>query len=393
MEANPKFYLNRNYQISMSGSLMVMMIAAPIVPAFPKIISAFGISEQSVGLLLTAYTLPCFFFGPLGGVMADRVGRKRLLVTCLFLFGIFGVSCTFATSFTMLIVLRVFQGISGASLAGISTTIISDLYSGHQRAAALGLNTTVMYLGYIIYPVIGGALASLGWNYTFLIHFLAIILGFMALFGLHCPEPKNHFTLKQYLGKSIQYVKSWKVLWLFLSVMIAYIILYGGFLAYFSILLGGRFHAPPFTIGIFIAVVGVMTAIASLAAGGKLIKRFTAVSLVAGAFVIYAFSMIIIPFMPDLWFCLVPIVIYGFAHGLNLPSLNFIGSRVTPLEHRAGFMALQGAMITLGMTISPLIMGFFYSFTNLDLTFILTGLIALIIPALAVVLGKERLAG
>ena len=96
MATATKFYLNRNYQISMSGSILVMMIAAPIVPAFPRIIEAFGISEQSVGLLLTAYTAPCFICGPLGGILADRVGRKRLLIFCLFLFGIFGTACTFA---------------------------------------------------------------------------------------------------------------------------------------------------------------------------------------------------------------------------------------------------------------------------------------------------------
>jgi ACDE family multidrug resistance protein len=388
--AGTKVYRDHNFQIACSGNLMVMMIAAPIVPAFPKMVEVLGVSTQSIGLLITAYTLPNFIFGILGGIMADRVGRKKLLVISLLLFGIFGGACAFVKDFNTLLILRVIQGIGSAPLGGVSNTIISDLFSGHERAEAMGLNTTIMYLGYIIYPLIGGALAGFGWNYTFLIFFLSIPCGLVALFALHCPEPKGEQNLRDYLGSTIHYLKSWKVVWLFAATVIAYILLYGGFLNYFSLLLGGRFHADPFTIGLFVSLVGLITAIAS-ALVGRLSKRFSAVSLIIAAFVIYAISMVIIPSVPNVWLFLIPITIFGIAHGISLPDMTVMASEMTPPQHRAGFMAIRGTMILLGMTLAPPIMGLVFSFTNLDFTFVASALIALIIPVMAVIIGKKKL--
>ena len=156
-----KVYRNRNFQIACSAGLMAMMMVAIIVPAFPRMVAALGITEQSVGLLITVYTIPSFLLTPLAGIMADRWGRRRLLVPSLFLFGIFGTACAFAPDFKTLLILRVLQGIGGAPLGGITGAIIGDLFSGQKRVEAMGLNTTVMYMGYIIYPLIGGALAGL----------------------------------------------------------------------------------------------------------------------------------------------------------------------------------------------------------------------------------------
>lgn len=388
--AEIKVYRDRNFQTVCGASLMVMMTVAVIIPAFPKMVEALGLTEQSIGLLITAYTLPGFLSAPLAGVMADRLGRKRLLVPSLLLFGMFGGGCALAPDFNTLLILRVLHGIAGAPMAGVTGAIIGDLFSGQKRAEAMGINTTVMYVGYIIYPLLGGALAGFAWNYPFLSFLIAIPLGLITLVFLHCPEPESEQSLKDYLGDALHYLKSLRVLWLFSAAVITYILLYGAYLVYFSLLLGGRFHASPFTIGLFISIVGLITAITSSQVG-RLSKRFSVVSLIIGAFVIYALAVAIIPVMPNLWLCLLPTILFGVAHGLNLPSQRVVAAWIAPLEHRAGFMAIYGTMIPLGMTIAPLIMGLAFVLSGLNVTFLVAALIALIIPIMAIILGKGRL--
>ena len=383
-------YCNRNFQIALGASIVMMMMVATIVPAFPKVMEAFKLTEQSVGLLITVHTLPGFLFAPLGGIVADRLDRKKLLVGSLLLFGIFGGSCALAPDFNTLLILRALQGIGAAPLLSISATIISDIFSGHKRAEALGINTTVMYTGYIIYPLIGGALAGLTWNYPFLLFLAAIPLGLLAIFALQYPEPRNRQSLGDYLGDALHYLKNWKVVWLFSATVITYVLLYGAYLTYFSILIAERFHASPLTVGLFVSAVGLFTAIISSQVG-RISKRFSVVSLIISAFVIYAIAMAIIPVMPELWFCLLPAIAFGIAHGLNLPSMTVVASQVTPPEHRASFMAIHGTMILLGMTIAPLVIGLAFSLTNLNVTFIIAALIALIIPIMAVIISRKRL--
>jgi MFS family permease len=54
-----------------------------ITPAFPKIIKELGISTQSVGLLITVFTMPGVILTPLLGILADHYGRKRVLIPSL----------------------------------------------------------------------------------------------------------------------------------------------------------------------------------------------------------------------------------------------------------------------------------------------------------------------
>jgi len=385
-----KVYRNWNFQIACSATLMGMMMSAIIIPAFPKMIEAFGVTEQSIGLLITVYTLPGFIFAPLAGIMADRLGRKRLLVPSLFLFGILGGGCALASDFSTLLILRALQGVGSAPLIGVASAIIGDLFSGQKRADAMGLNTTVMYVGYIIYPVAGGALASFAWNYSFLPFLISIPLGLIALFFLRCPEPNSKESLGDYLRNVLRYLKSLKVLWLFSAAVITYILLYGAYLVYFILLLGGRFDASPLTIGLFVSVMGLITAITSSQVG-RLSKRLSVVSLITGAFAIYALAMVIIPVVTNLWLCLLPTILFGIAHGLNLPSQRVIAACVVPLEHRAGFMAIYGTMILLGMTIAPLIMGQVFMLTSLNVTFIIATLVALIIPIMTIMTGMQKL--
>jgi len=388
--AEINIYRDRNFQIVCIALLMMMMQVSIIVPAFPKMVEALGATEQSIGLLLTLLTLPSFLLGPLAGIMADRLGRKKVLVTSLLVFGIFGGGCAFAPDFNTLLILRVLQGIGAAPIFGVGGAIIGDLFSGQKRASAMGFSTTIMYVGYIFYPLIGGALANFAWNYPFLPFLIAIPVGLIALVFLDCPEPQSQQSLKIYLRDALHYLKSLKVLWLFSTTVITYILLYGAYLTYFSLLLGGRFHASPLTIGLLISVLGVITAISSSQVG-RLNKRFSVVSLIIGSFVVYAVAMAIIPVVPNLWLFLLPTILFGVAHGLNLPSQRIIAASVAPLEYRAGFMSIQGTMIYLGMTIGPPIMGLAFALTSLNVIFLIAAPIALIVPIMALIIGRGKL--
>ncbi|MDZ7691320.1 MAG: MFS transporter [Balneolaceae bacterium] len=86
-------------------------------PALPQMARVLQVSNEQIGLLITFFTVPGIFLTPLLAVLADRIGRKMILIPSLFIFGIRGTACAYATDFTWLLILRFVQGV-GKGFAG-----------------------------------------------------------------------------------------------------------------------------------------------------------------------------------------------------------------------------------------------------------------------------------
>ena len=365
---NKRIYLDTNLHIIFGITLIAVMGVASITPAFPKIIQALGISSTGIGLLITVFTLPGVILTPILGVFADRYGRKKILIPSMFLFGMAGGACALSRDFNLLLIMRFFQGIGAASLGAINVTIVGDLYSGRERAAAMGYNASILSVGTAGYPAIGGALAMVGWYWPFALPLLAIPLGFVVLFFLKNPEPRTEQQLKDYFRNVLKSLKKRQVIGIFIASIVTFIILYGPLLTYLPLLMADSFSASPLTIGLFISVMSLVTAFTSSQLG-KLTKKFPEATLLKTTFLLYGLSIFLMPFLPKLTAFLVPAIIFGIAHGMNIPCFQTILAGLAPMEYRGAFMSLNGMVLRLGQTIGPLLMGIIFSLWGLDATF------------------------
>ncbi|MFP3975555.1 MAG: MFS transporter [Chloroflexota bacterium] len=371
-----KLYRQRNLQIVFAVTLMSVLGISTITPAFPQIIDAGIATKGQVGLLLTFFALPGIFIAPFLGVLADRLGRKKILVPSLFLFAITGTACAFAHDFELLLLLRVLQGAGAAALGSLNLTIIGDLYSGTQRAEAMGLNVSLLNIGTALYPTIGGALALLGWYYPFALPILAVPVGILVLTSLENPEPTSTQSMRTYLSGTWRYLKDIRVIGLFAAAVATFIFLFGSYLTYFPMLLDERFGASSFIIGIVMSSMSLTTA-AVASQLGKINRKFSLGILIKGGFVIYALGMLLIAFIPNLWLLLIATVVFGLAHGTVLPGIMTSVASLAPLEHRGAFMSVNGAVLRSGQTIGPPLMGAAYALWALNGPFIAGAALAL----------------
>ena len=383
-----RLHRDRNLLIIFGVTLLAVMAVSSIAPALPAIVRDLGISKLQVGLLITAFTLPGVVLSPFLGVLADRFGRKRILVPSIFLFGVAGAACALTRDFNVLLVLRVFQGMGGAALGALNVTIIGDLYSGSRRTAAMGLNASVLSIGTASYPLIGGALASLGWYYPFYLPLVAIPMGLIVLTALRNPEPRNIEGFKDYLRGTWGYLKNLKVAALFAAGVLTFIILYGAILTYFALLLDESFHVSAFTIGLVMSVMALTTAIVSSQLG-RMVRWFSEATLIKAAFAIYALALALIPLMPSLWFLLIPVIIFGIAMGINMPSIQTLVASLAPMEYRAAFMSINATMLRLGQTVGPPLVGLFYVYGGSDAAFYTVAGMALMVPVTAILVSKR----
>ncbi len=387
--AKDSLYRDRNLQIIFGVTLMAVLGVASITPAFPTMTRELGITGGQVGLLITFFTLPGVFLSPVLGVMADRFGRKRILVPSLFLFAIAGTACTFISDFNFLLWMRAIQGVGGASLASINNTIIGDLYSGRRRVEAMGVNTSVLSIGTASYPAIGGALALLGWNYPFALSILAVPVGILVLTRLKNPEPTKFQGMGEYLSGTWGCLKDIRVVGLFATGIIAFIILYGAYLTYFTLHMAEKFGASSLIIGIVMSTSSLTNAVVASQLG-RINRWLSLPTIIKLSFVLYALSMFLIPFMPGLWLLIIPTIIFGTAGGATLPSIQSSVAGLAPLEYRAAFMSINSTMLRLGQTIGPPLIGLVYVYKGLNATFFATAGLALLVPIAATLFQKIR---
>ena len=342
-------------------TLMAVLGVASIAPALPSIVAALQISRTDVGLLIVAFTFPGAMMTPFVGVLGDRFGRKRILVPSLFLFGLAGGACAFTKDFTLLIGLRALQGLGATALATLGATIIGDLYSGERRAEAMGLNASVLSVGTLSYPLIGGALATLAWNYPFLLALAGIPIGLIVLIYLHNPEPGRQGNLKTYLSGAFSNLKSIRAISAFMVGVIGFILLYGVMMTYVPLYLHSAFQASPFVIGLIASSMSLVTAIVASQLG-RLVKITSIVNLIKLGFVACGLALILLAYMPRLEMMFIPAIIYGIGWAIIIPSVQTYVAGLAPAEYRAAFMSINGMMLRLGQTVGPLIIGLAYTY-------------------------------
>jgi MFS family permease len=375
-----------NLLICFGITLMVVLGVTSIAPALPLIIRELpGVTDKNIGMILTVFTIPGVVLTPIMGVLADRYGRKRILVPSLVLFGVSGFLCAFMRSWEPLLALRFLQGVGSASLGALNLTVIGDLYSGRQRATALGLNAAVLSMGVAGYPLIGGLLASLGWYYPFYLPIVALPLAVVVHTRLRNPEPSGPTDLREYFAAALRALNNRQIIGLFLATSVTFILIYGPFLTYMPILLDTGYNASPFAIGVIMSVNALITGLASSQLG-RLTRVVPERLLVKIAFLFYAAAAVLMFHMPGLWWFLLPVFLFGLAQGMNLPSIQSLLTGLAPMELRAGFMSLNGMVLRLGQTIGPLLMGLVYGLAGMGAVFYFSSALALVMFVVASVI-------
>lgn len=357
-----------NLYIIFGITLTAVMGVSSIAPAFPSIADSLDVSTERIGLLITFFTIPGIIITPVLGLLADRFGRKIVLVPSLFLFGAAGTACAYATSFDQMLLFRALQGMGSASLGALNLTLIGDLYSGNKRATAMGYNGSVLSIGTAFYPAVGGALAILGWYYPFYLSLLAIPVGIFVLLKLEKTGSSNSLNISEIFSNVASSLVSRKVIPLFAGIFLTFIMLYGGYITFFTILLDERFDQNSFWIGIILSGSSFMTAYASSQLG-KLTERFSEVNLIRTAAVLYLAIFLIIPQITNIWWFIIPVVIFGAAQGINIPSILNLLTGYADKEYRAAFLSVNWVVMRTGQALGPYLLGLVYAGISLNATF------------------------
>jgi MFS family permease len=140
--------------------LLETLVWIAMVPLAPTFADEFALSGVQTGMILAASSLAALVFALPLGVLADRLGARRVTIASACLFTLATLGQGLADEFGALLAARVAFGIAFGALWGAGASWLSDSLSEERRTGALALTTTVAGLGFTVGPVFAGVLAD-----------------------------------------------------------------------------------------------------------------------------------------------------------------------------------------------------------------------------------------
>ena len=350
--------------LAFSATFCIVSGVSSIVPSIPMTAGIFDIPLPATSLIITAFTLPGIILCPLAGVLADRYGRKPILFWSFFLFTLGGLACAFAFDFASLLLFRAVQGMGAAALGMLNTTIIADTFSGPRMTRYISFNMTFLSIGTASLPLLGGMLAEAGWNWPYYLN-AAIIPAVLYGAGAPLHKPEKHETYAAYFGKVQSLITSRNIATLLCITLGVFIILYGPVLTLFPLAAHFRFDAPPSKIGAIMVTSSVGTAIITLFLT-RLSARFSHRTLLLTGQTAYFCAMLLFPFIPGLLWAALPLFIFGLGQGLSIPVVQVQLLKNAASGQRAVIMAINGTLLRLGQTVSPVLFSILATNAGLD---------------------------
>jgi DHA2 family multidrug resistance protein-like MFS transporter len=139
---------------------------------------------DSYSLVLAAALLPA-------GLLGDRIGRKRLLIGALALFGVASLACAYSSSTGELIAARAVLGLAAAVILPLALAVLPVMFTPAERPRAIAIVGGATFIGYPLGPILGGwLLDNYWWGSVFLINVPIVVLALIAVVFL-MPESRG----------------------------------------------------------------------------------------------------------------------------------------------------------------------------------------------------------
>ena len=173
----------------MLATIMQVVDMTIVNVSLPHMQGSMSATQDQIAWVLTSYIVAAAVFTPLTGVLAARLGRKRLFIASIVGFTAASMLCGAATSLTEIVVFRLLQGALGAGLVPLSQAVILDTYPREKHGSAMALWGMGVMVGPILGPTLGGYLTEYySWRWAFYIN---VPVGLLAVAGVLAFVPET----------------------------------------------------------------------------------------------------------------------------------------------------------------------------------------------------------
>lgn len=333
----------------LSMSLLTVMAAAAIAPAMGAIRQHFASSSDI--LVQSIISLPALFI-IITNIFFLQISRhlrtRAIAIIGLALYVVAGIGCYFVDNIHLLLCMRALLGVSVGLIMPLSTGLIAYYFPPEEQARMMGLSAAMNQMGGVVGTLLAGILATIQWNYSFLVYIFGLVALIMVIRWL----PNEQLDSSNKRGKAFeprQLLKFHPSVFGMLLLTIIFFI----FPTNFAIITGQQLHLDTTAITMIMVALDVVAFFTGLVFG-KLMKRFRTtikyvppVAIVVG-YLLYAYA-------DGVTMILIGSALIGIANGIGVPYLLTIGSIKGGRNSATTVMPLLSAALYFGQFISPII--------------------------------------
>jgi ACDE family multidrug resistance protein len=395
---------NRWVQLAALAGVPLMMVFgnSMLIPVLPDMGRQLGLAKGTTSLAVTAFSVAAGLGIALAGFLADRYGRKWVMIPALALYGIGGFISGLAglllggRAFGLMMVGRVVQGLGAAGTAPIAMAFAGDLFKGPPRVTALGILEASNGLGKVLSPILGALIGSFfaWWMVCFVYSSFAIPILLLVLFLTKEPPREKAPAVRAYIGAIGQIFreKGKGLVACFWVGTIALTVLFG-LLFFLSEQLEENYGIDGLPKGFWLMWPVLAMSLVSLSSGLILQKRPTWLkpAVIIGLSLELA-GLILLSLIRAPWALLTGLIVVGLGTGLQLPGLNNLIISAAPSGQRGMVTSLYSAVRFFGVAFGPLFVGLLIRRSQALPFWISTGLVASALAAVLIGVNPEQLA-
>ncbi len=298
------------------------------LPALPTIGESLSANSAEVQLTLSLYLIGFAIAQLLCGPLADRFGRKPIMIGGFVLFAIASIGCALSETIETLLLFRFLQALGGSAGPVLGRAAVRDIYTPREAARIMAILASIMALAPAVAPTLGGfMMVSLGWESLFLaLGAYSLLMALVVAFGIPEPMKPEHrqsmaigSLLKNYraIGSDIR----------FIGYTLTNSLTFAGLFAFLSgssFVLIEFFGVRPEHFGLFFAcivagyIAGNLTAIrlGRNLAPDQILARGLVVSVVGGLLM----TGLVLERVDSVWAIILPQVVFMTGVGMVLPQ-------------------------------------------------------------------------
>jgi DHA1 family tetracycline resistance protein-like MFS transporter len=338
----------------------------PILPNLLRDITGVEEISELFGQVLALYALMQFVFAPVLGVLSDRYGRRPVLLLSLAGSTVDYLIMAFAPSLWLLLLGRALAGLTAANGA-VTAAYIADITPEAGRARRFGLYQAFFGAGFVIGPLIGGALGDIWWREPL---FAAAALNginfVLALFLL----PESHRSERAPIDwralnplAPLRWAFTLRPLLPLLAVLLMISFVSQTYTTVWVLFVGDRFDWSGTQVGVSLGLFGALVALAQAFAVGPIVRRLGEGGTVLVGIASESTALLALAFAQSEWIVLAAIPLIGFG-SIGLSALRSLQANAVDSQHQGELQGVAASLVGLAAIFGPLVFSEIYSLST-----------------------------